>query len=247
MLQTRDIVAACLGAGLVLLGPVATAAGLPVAVPAQHRVEVVIATDNEHVAMVRAMDRGAVRTDLHDGAGPFATVIERPDKKAVFVLVPERGLYLEGPIAQQSATQPDRALRSERLGRVTLDGRPADTFKLSNARGVAHLWVEPHTQYPIRLQDDTTSVEWGPFHLGSQPVGLFDPPARDTKLVVPDFLGGPSGAVGQMMSDQIPVILAQLLGDDLVAKIRRSSPTPLGVVLSALFGPTWEKMLLNAR
>lgn len=242
------MVGTCLAAGLSFVAATATAgAPLPAAVPAQHRVEVVIATDSERVAMTRMMDRGAVRTDLHDKAGSFATVIERPDKQTVYVLVPDRDLYLEGPIARQSTTlAPDRALRSERLGRVTLNKRPADKFKLSNAHGVAHLWVAPRTRYPIRLQDDTARVDWGPFDLGAKPSTLFDTPTRQTKLGIPDFLGGPDGALGQMMSDQLPVILAQQLGDDLAAKIRRASRTPLGVALGTLFGPTWQKMLLNS-
>lgn len=249
MFQTREILGACVAAGLALAAPPATAgAGLPVAVPAQHRVEVVIATEGERVAMTRATDRGAVRTDLHNEAGRFATVIEPPDKETVFVLVPEREIYLEGPIARRSAThQPERGLRSERLGRVTLDGRPADKFRLSNARGTAHLWIEPRTRYPIRVEDRSTRVSWSPFDVGAQPAALFEPPSRRTRLGVPDFLGGPNGALGQMMSDQIPFILEQQLGEDLVAKIRRSARTPLGIILSRLFGPTWEKMLLNAR
>ncbi len=241
------MVGTCLAAGLTFVAATATAGvTLPASVPAQHRVEVVIATDSERVAMTRVMDRGAVRTDLHDEAGSFATVIERPDKQAVYVLVPDRGLYLEGPIARQSTThQPVRALRSERLGRVTLEGRLADKFKLSNAHGVAHLWVAPRTHYPIRLQDDTARVDWSPFDLGAQPSGLFDPPTQTT-LGIPDFLGGPNSVLGQMMSDQIPLILAQQLGDDLAAKIRRASRTPLGVALGTLFGPTWQKMMLDS-
>ncbi len=241
------MVGACLAAGLSFVAATATAgAVLPAAIPAQHRVEVVIATDSERVAMTRVMDRGAVRTDLHDEAGPFATVIERPDKEAVYVLVPDRDLYLEGPIARHSAPAPERILRSERLGLVTLDGRRADKFKLSNAHGTAYLWVAPRTRYPIRLQDDTARVDWSPFDLGARPSALFDPPTRQTKLGIPDFLGGPNSALGDMLSDQIPLILSQQLGADLTAKIRRASRTPLGVALATLFGPTWQKMLLNS-
>jgi hypothetical protein len=129
---------------------------------------------------------------------------------------------------------------------VTVDGRQADKFKLSNAHGVADLWVEPRTQYPIRLQDKMVRVDWSPFEVGTQPAALFDPPTRQTRLGIPDVLGGPNGALGQMLSDQIPLVLAQQLGDNLVAKIRRAAQTPLGVVLATLFGPTWEKMLLNS-
>jgi hypothetical protein len=240
---------ACLAAGLALAATAPAAASLPVTVPAQHRVEVVIATDNERVAMTRLMGRGTVRTDLHDRAGAkaFATVIERPDKQAVYVLVPDRDLYLEAPIAQQSAPHgPDRSLRSDRLGRVTLNGRPADKFKLSNTHGVAHLWVEPRTRHPIRMQDDTARVTWSRFALGALPSALFEPPTRQTKLGIPDLLGGPNSALGQMMSDQLPLILAQQLGDDLAAKIRRASRMPLGVALGTFFGPTWQKLLLGS-
>jgi len=139
--------------------------------------------------------------------GHETILIERPDKKLVWSLMPATRSYLEfGEDAEGDDSMPDPLgeddVSLERIGSESVNGEQASKFRVTMDDGRGTAWMTSDNIL-VRFEGTTTSegrtmeirIDFENIERGTQPAKLFERPADYSKL--PSF-GGMSGGLGGM-------------------------------------------------
>jgi hypothetical protein len=124
------------------------------------------------------------------------TTISRADKKVVWVIMPEQGMYMEQPFDPEKMVGATEKMPGEveriPLGSDTFDGKRVEKYRIvytsSAGRAVVIQWIEPSSQIPLKTEaeDGSWSMEYHNLRLGRPDTSLFEVPGGMRKFVMPD-------------------------------------------------------------
>jgi hypothetical protein len=126
-----------------------------------------------------------------------AISITRIDKKLVWLVMPDQGMYMEQPfdpmkIAGATEKMPGEIERTF-LGEESVNGRNARkyrvTYSTAGRRDTVLQWVDIQSGIPVKTsaEDGSWSVEYKNLRVGPQDTALFEMPQGYTKFEVPNM------------------------------------------------------------
>jgi outer membrane lipoprotein-sorting protein len=137
---------------------------------------------------------GLMRQEFNDERGQTITVV-RPDKKVVWVILPQERTYMElplkGRLPGQFIQMPPDAVQKRPLGKETINGYETEKYQVSvrSGEGVEFqtIWVAPKLGMPLKLVVERRrfSVEYRDIREGKQADRWFALPAGFQKLASP--------------------------------------------------------------
>ena len=153
-------------------------------------VDMVMTNDGKTFTMTRTVDHGKSRMDMNadghqisqialdDEAGTMYTIM--PDEKRAMKQTRE-GMEKMAPKAAKRAeehaeTASEPQSKPELVGKETIDGRPADKYKVSFGEGDAFMWIDSEKNVPLRMKSGDATVDFKNYQFGPQPAERFQPP-----------------------------------------------------------------------
>jgi len=139
---------------------------------------------------------GKMRQEFSDEAGQTITIV-RPDKKAIWFIMPRELAYVEMPLKKKLPGQfiqvPAEALAKRLVGKETVNGYEAEKYQVMERGGggpeIQNIWVAVKLGTPVKMtsRGENFSVEYKSIKEGPQADRLFDLPPGYKKLVFPDL------------------------------------------------------------
>ena len=139
---------------------------------------------------------GKMRQEFSDADGQTVTIV-RPDKKAIWFIMPWERTYLEMPLKKKLPGQflqiPDEAIAKRPLGKETVAGYETEKYQVMVREGggpeIQMIWVAPKLGTPVKMtsRGGNFSVEYQSIKEGPQADRLFDLPPGYKKLAAPDL------------------------------------------------------------
>jgi len=137
---------------------------------------------------------GLLRQEFNDERGQTITVV-RPDKKVVWVILPQERTYMELPLKARLPGQfiqmPPDVVQKRPLGKETINGYETEKYQVSVRSGEGlefqTIWVSPKLGMPLKLVVERRrfSVEYRDIREGKQAERWFALPAGYQKLASP--------------------------------------------------------------
>jgi outer membrane lipoprotein-sorting protein len=153
-------------------------------------VDMVMTHDGQTYTMSRTIDHGKTRMDmkadgqeftqiaLDDEAGTTYTVmpaekrVMKQSRKGMEKMMPKAAKKAEETHAEPEPPQG----KLELVGKETIDGHPADKYKVSYGEGDAFMWIDSEKNLPLRMEAQGSTVEFKNYKFGPQPAERFEPP-----------------------------------------------------------------------
>ncbi|MGB8992745.1 MAG: DUF4412 domain-containing protein [Desulfobaccales bacterium] len=139
---------------------------------------------------------GKMRQDFIDEEGQTITIV-RPDKKVVWVIIPQARTYMEMPLKIRLPGQfiqiPPQAMQKRSVGQERLNGYDTDKVQVSvpGAAGleIQTFWVAPKLGLPIKMEcrQRQFSLEYTNIKEGGVPARLFNLPPGLHKTTLAGF------------------------------------------------------------
>lgn len=153
--------------------------------------------DGEKVVPGRIyVQEGKMRQEFSDAEGQTITIV-RPDKKAIWFIMPQERAYVEMPLKKKLPGQfiqvPAEAQAKRLVGKETVDGYEAEKYQVMVRGGgdpeIQIIWVATKLGTPVKMtsRGGNFSVEYKSIKEGPQADRLFDLPPGYKKLVFPDL------------------------------------------------------------
>ncbi len=121
-----------------------------------------------------------------------AISIIRPDKKVMWMLMPQQKMYMEQSLDPSNipATSEKYAGEIERtlVGKEAVDGRMTDKYRIvytaAGTKTTVYQWFAPDLGIPVKTasEDGSWMMEYKNIKVGSQPDSLFELPAGYSKM-----------------------------------------------------------------
>lgn len=138
---------------------------------------------------------GKMRQEFVDEEGRTITIV-RPDKKVVWVIMPQERTYLEMPLKTRLPGQfiqiPPDAIGKRQVGMETVNGYVADRYEVTTKEGETGVmkqtvWVAKKLQVPIKMVTARRdfSIEYRNIREGGLAALLFEPPRGFVKTTSP--------------------------------------------------------------
>lgn len=153
--------------------------------------------------MVSTADSGSFTARIFVGKdktridSPESVVITRIDKKVVWMLMPDRKMYMEQPFDPNKVAATSEKVEGEveriPLGKDNVDGKSADKYKVvyrvKGTENSVYQWIDPSLALPVKTAaiDGSWMMEYKNIEKGPQPDSLFEIPAGYNKLEMPDM------------------------------------------------------------
>jgi hypothetical protein len=140
------------------------------------------------------VQNGKMRQEFVDEQGQTITIV-RPDKKVVWVVVPDRRSYLEMPLKTKLPGQfiqiPPQALQKRLVGKDWVNGYETEKYEITMPGGRESeqqtFWVAPKLGLPIKMEcrQRQFSLEYRSIKEEKVPERLFDLPLGYRKATTP--------------------------------------------------------------
>lgn len=127
---------------------------------------------------------------------PESVMIIRMDKNLSWMLMPADKMYMEQPVNMSSAPKVAKEFDNETervaMGTETIDGSPAEKFKVTyteKGKPVSvYQWLR-NGQFPVKVEavDGSWGFEYKNLKTGPQSTDLFEPPADYQKFSMPSM------------------------------------------------------------
>ncbi|MCX5889596.1 MAG: DUF4412 domain-containing protein [Deltaproteobacteria bacterium] len=137
---------------------------------------------------------GKMRQEFSDAEGQTITIV-RPDKKAIWFIMPQERAYVEMPLKKKLPGQfiqvPAEAQAKRLVGQETVAGYQAEKYQVTVREGggpeIQIIWVATKLGTPVKMtsRGGNFSVEYQSIKEGPQADRLFDLPPGYKKLVSP--------------------------------------------------------------
>lgn len=122
--------------------------------------------------------------------------IVRPDKKVVWVLIPEGKTYMEMPLAEESQEKilmkkPEDRAKMKLLGTETVNGFECDKYEVDASHEgqpvKQFVWIAKKLQMPIKsvTADGSMSMEYRDIKIGGVADSVFEVPKGYEKMQIP--------------------------------------------------------------
>jgi hypothetical protein len=178
--------------------------------PSSYSVEMVATHDGQTVSLKRYIDGSRIRSDIRaegqamsmiemgDEAGTSYTVIDE-QKRAI----KQSAAAMKSAVAdlgKQTEAEPETPaapVKVEYLGKEKMNGKDCDKYRYDSGEKPAFAWIDPATQFPVRMQYESSTVDWKNYSTGPQPAQLFEVP-KGYEVVDMDEMMKKMGAMGGM-------------------------------------------------
>jgi hypothetical protein len=131
-----------------------------------------------------------------EAAGLASIHIMRPDKKLIWIIMPQQKAYMEMPLSQEAQQKmmilPENAKTSmKKVGADTINGYACDKYEtVMTHQGKTmkvFTWIAPDLGLPIRImsEDGSFSMEYRDIKPGQVEDALFEPPQGYNKMKMP--------------------------------------------------------------
>jgi hypothetical protein len=137
---------------------------------------------------------GKMRQEFSDAEGQTITIV-RPDKKAIWFIMPWERTYLEMPLKKKLPGQfiqiPNEAMSKHLVGQETVAGYEAEKYQVMVRGGggpeIQMIWVATKLGTPVKMtsKERNFSMEYQSIKEGPQADRLFDLPPGYKKLAGP--------------------------------------------------------------
>ena len=113
--------------------------------------------------------------------GKKAIVIVRPDKKAVYNIMPSEKLVMVSPIRDEDEAtieNYEKNTQRELIGTEMLKGQEHDKYKMKATNQELYLWLNKSNNFPSQIEstDGTIHIEWNKVRLEAPDASLFEIP-----------------------------------------------------------------------
>jgi hypothetical protein len=136
-----------------------------------------------------------MRNEIQAGGQSIINIL-RPDKKVVWIIMPQQKAYMEMPISQETQqkmmtlTEKQKA-KMKKVGTETIDGYACDKYETTmdqqgKSRKV-YTWIAIDLGVPIKIvsEDGSFSMEYKDIKPGKQADSLFEAPQGYQKMKMP--------------------------------------------------------------
>jgi hypothetical protein len=136
-----------------------------------------------------------IRNDIQASGHPVTNIM-RPDKKLVWIIMPQQNMYMEMPINQEtqqkmmSLTEKQKA-KMKKVGSETINGYNCDKYETTmDNQGKSmkvYTWVATDLGVPIKVvsEDGSFSMEYQDIKTGDVADSLFEAPQGYKKMKMP--------------------------------------------------------------
>jgi outer membrane lipoprotein-sorting protein len=168
---------------------------VPVAAwPAEFAAQMIVQDGDKVMPGKIYVQDGKLRQEFNDERGQTITVV-RPDKKMVWVVIPQEKSYMElplkGHLPGQFIQMPLSPVQKRSLGKETVNGYETEKYQVSVRDGEGlefqTIWVAKKLGVPLKMVVDRRkfSIEYRSIREGKQAERLFEVPAGFRKVAFP--------------------------------------------------------------
>ncbi len=135
-----------------------------------------------------------IRQEFVGGEGAHISIL-RPDKKVVWMLMPDQKIYMEMPLTPQTSAKmmqaPQDQSRMKLVGTEEVNGYAADKYEATDQEGgkssTQYVWVAKKLGWPIKMtsSDNSFAMEYRNIKEGGVSDSLFEVPAGYQKMSMP--------------------------------------------------------------
>jgi hypothetical protein len=177
--------------------------------PGQYAVDMVVTHGGDTYVIKRSIDGTRTRTDMNvegeqmsmielgDEAGTTFNIL--PSQKKVMKQTAKAMADMTAKVAPKAEKEeggaPKPQGKIEYLGREAVNGVEADKYQMTAEDQVAYAWIDPSTQFPVRMQSAEATVDWKNYKAGPQPEKNFIPPKDYELLDVDEMMAKASAAM----------------------------------------------------
>jgi hypothetical protein len=139
------------------------------------------------------MQGNRMRMELDDVGDEKAVTISRPDKKVVWILMPEEKMYMEQPFQEDPKMKewtPSMEEQSKFIGNETVSGMDCKKYQVKGKE--TYYWISEKLNFPVKTQDPDSTMVLKDIRIGNVPGGLFEVPKGYEKFSIPG-MGMPGG------------------------------------------------------
>lgn len=167
--------------------------------PEQYSVDMVVTRGKESFVLKRSIAGARVRSDF-DVQGQQMSIVELGDKaNTTYSILPEQKKAMKQSRQALADLDAKAAPKEEGkeaaapagsfvyLGRESVNGKEADKYEFKGEDQVAYAWIDPATQFPVRMMASGATVDWKNYHVAPQPDENFAPP-KDYEVVDVDAM-----------------------------------------------------------
>lgn len=121
-------------------------------------------------------------------------MIVRPDKSVTWMITPEEKTYME--ISYNSENKAfeewtkEKEAKAKLVGEETISGIPCKKYEDGAEGEKEYSWISPKYSFPLKLQDNDSTLEYKNIKEGNVPDSQFDLPAGLTKIAMPPMIQG---------------------------------------------------------
>ncbi len=213
--------------------------------PPQYSVEMVMTSKDQNAIMKRFIDNGKTRTEIV-AEGRQMVLIERPDTKAAYVIMPGEKMYFEKSISPVSNTP--ETIKPELVGTESINGQACDKYQVVSNGQTGYVWKNQQTHFPVRMQDDAHLIEWKNYKAGPQSAALFEIPAGYEGYEMPDMTKIMATIGGQMAMQQLGGMASGMAGQALGGALSAAGAAaggPVGAMIGQMLGQQIAGMVVG--
>jgi outer membrane lipoprotein-sorting protein len=190
-----------------------TKAAIATGEPARFSVDMVMTREGETYTIRRAVDGPKSRMDFSADGQQMSQILLGDDAGTTYMLMPSEKRAIKQSLAASQKQVPGKKLeekaepeaqgRVELLGRETVDGRPADKYRVVTGEGSGLMWIDAERNLPLRMEAEGAVVQFKNYEFGPQKPELFLPPKGWEVMDMDEMMKGmPQGMPG--MGGMVP-------------------------------------------
>ncbi|PKN28236.1 MAG: hypothetical protein CVU64_14305 [Deltaproteobacteria bacterium HGW-Deltaproteobacteria-21] len=170
-----------------------------VSIAADFSADMIISTGGEEDAKGKIYMQGnRMRMEMDGDGDENAVTISRPDKKVVWILMPEEKMYMEQPYPEDPKMKEWTSSMEEQskfIGNETVSGLTCKKYQAQDKE--TYYWISEKLNFPVKTQDPDGSMLLKNIKIGNVPGSLFELPKGYEKFSMPAIPGGmPQGFPG---------------------------------------------------
>jgi hypothetical protein len=142
------------------------------------------------------MQGNKMRMEMGEGEEKAVT-ITRPDKKVIWVLMPEEEMYIEQAYQEDPRMKewtPSQEAQSKLIGNETVSGLNCKKYQVQGKQ--VFYWISEKISFPVKTQDPEGTMLLKNIQAGKVPDDLFTVPKDFEKVNMPGMGGMPHGVPG---------------------------------------------------
>jgi hypothetical protein len=216
--------------------------------PAAYRVDMVVDSEGERLVMRRYVDGNRTRTEFDSDGETFVTIEAGDAARTTYTIVPSMKRVIKStlppdagpaPVPASAETMPDGAHDGlDHVGTETVDGRPAEKYRVNMPDGDGFLWIDPSTDLPVRMEAGGSRVDMRNYDFSQPAPALFEIPKDYEVMDLDAMMKGlsPARMVAGGLAGAYAAQAGGNLGGSLGAGIGSAFGGPLGSMVGRFLG-----------